>query len=95
MGHIPLSAKPKPAYSADMMDMDAINTMGVEELRQIEQSCIERFVKKAQSLRDSDPTLTRKISHAKAASLLPQTMSRYLSVCSRLSYSGHGLKQWM
>jgi hypothetical protein len=71
------------------MDFDSI-----ESLRATEADCIRRFQAKMRTLRAENPGLSASILRAKAASLLPQTMERYLSACSRLTYTGQAPVTW-
>jgi hypothetical protein len=71
------------------MDLD------IESLRATEAECIRRFEQKARALRDADPGLSARIAKAKAATLLPATMEKYLFTCSRLTYAGVAPVQWM
>jgi hypothetical protein len=64
----------------------------IESLRATEAECIRRFQQKAAILRSHDPALSPAIARAKAAQSLPQTMEKYLMVCSRLTYAGHALQ---
>jgi hypothetical protein len=70
------------------MDMD------LESLRATEAECLARFQQKARALREADPSLSASVARAKSASLLPHTMERYLSACSRLQFMGHFPLPW-
>ena len=85
---IPVFAELAVGVPSTRMDLD------IEDLRQIEAECIARFQQKARALRDADPALSAQIARAKAASLLPQTMEKYLSACSRLQFAGIFPRTW-
>jgi hypothetical protein len=71
------------------MDFDSI-----ESLRAVEADCIRRFQAKIRTLRAENPGLSASILRAKAASMLPHTMDKYLAACSRLTYAGQAPVQW-
>lgn len=60
----------------------------VESLRATEAECLRRFAEKAKMLRAENPTMNAQVAHAKAASLLPQTVEKYLWATSRLRFMG-------
>jgi hypothetical protein len=64
------------------MDMD------VASLRETERQCVLKFQEKARMLRAENPTMSPAIARAKAASMMPHTMEKYLWAVSRLQYAG-------
>jgi hypothetical protein len=70
------------------MDMD------VESLRATEAECLRRFKEKTTALRAGNPTMSPQVARARAASLLPQTLEKYLWATSRLRFMGLQPREW-
>lgn len=70
------------------MDLD------VENLRATEAECLRRFQEKARMLRAENPTMSAQIARAKAATLLPATLEKYMWATSRLTFMGLQPREW-
>jgi len=66
----------------------------IQALRTVESECLSRFQEKARALRSENPGMSAKVARAKAASLLPRTLEKYLAATSRLKYAGLAVKEW-
>jgi hypothetical protein len=66
----------------------------IETLRATESACLARFAEKQRALRAENQGMSPHVLRAKAASLLPKTLEKYLWCTSRLKFAGLALKEW-